>query len=500
MKRFSGVWLSGCLIAFPAFAEPVFVDEAPHLPHPHIYAGGWEHFVGGGVAVFDCNADARPDLFAAGGETPASLFVNRSEPGGALRFAAGEIADLRGVTGAYPLDIDSDGELDLAVMRAGPNLLLRGLGNCRFEDATAAWGLPTRDDWTTSFTATWEKGQSWPTLFFGNYVDRTNPDGPFEACDTNTLFRPDGQKYAGTETISPGYCALSALITDWRRSGEAELRLSNDRHYYVRGGYEQMFRLNPLAERADWPHVSLWGMGIASRDITGDGLPDVMMTSMGDQLLQFNRGDHFENAPFSIGTYSQRPFIGEDGRPSTGWHPEFGDIDNDGRADLFISKGNVDQMPSNASHDPNNLLMQGADGVFHETAEAAGVATMQRSRGAALADLNQDGLLDLVVVNRRATMELWRNATQNTGNWAEIEPIQPAPNQHAVGAWVELRSALGVQYQEVTIGGGHAGGEALPLHFGLGTAQTAEVRVIWPDGQQGPWQPVTRNAKTRVER
>lgn len=489
-----------CMIAFPAVAEPVFVDEAAHLPHPQVYAGGWEHFVGGGVAVFDCNDDHRPDLFAAGGENPAALFINASDPGGALRFTEGAIMDLRGVTGAYPIDIDSDGKMDLAVLRAGPNILLRGTGECHFEDATAGWGLPTRDDWTTSFTATWERGQAFPTLFFGNYVDRDNPDGPFEACDTSALFRPQGHHYGAIETISPGYCSLSALISDWRRDGTAELRLSNDRHYYVRGGYEQMFRLEPLEEIRDWPHISLWGMGIASRDITGDGRPEVMMTSMGDQLLQINRGDHFENAPYAMGSYAQRPFLGDDGRPSTGWHAEFGDVDNDGRVDIFIAKGNVDQMPSNASKDPNNLLMQAPDGTFHEMADKAGIATTQRSRGAALVDLNADGLLDLVVMNRRAPMELWRNASTETGNWAEIEPIQAAPNPRAAGAWIELRSETGTQAQEVTIGGGHASGEAVPLHFGLGKAQAADVRAIWPDGTIGAWQPVTLNARTLLRR
>ena len=492
--------LALCLLAFPAAAEPLFVEETANLPHPQVYAGGWEHFVGGGVAVFDCNGDARPDLFAAGGENPAALFVNRSKPGGSLAFDSAAIDPVLAVTGAYPLDIDSDGKLDLAVLRAGPNRLLRGLGDCRFEDATEAWGLPTRDDWTTSFTATWEAGQGWPTLFFGNYVDRTNPDGPFEACDSSGLFRPKGRKYAEIEPLSPGYCALSALISDWQRVGAPELRISNDRHYYVRGGYEQMFHLTPLVERSDWPRVSLWGMGIASRDITGDGLPEVMMTSMGDQLLQFNRGDHFENAPFSIGTYAQRPFLGDDGRPSTGWHAEFGDVDNDGRVDLFIAKGNVDQMPSNATHDPNNLLMQAPDGTFHEMADKAGVASQHRARGAALVDLNADGLLDLVVMNRRAPMQLWRNVTPKTGNWLEIEPVQPAPNPNAVGAWVEVRANGQVQAQEVTVGGGHAGGKALPLHFGLGDAKGAEARVIWPDGTATAWQPVTLNASNRVAR
>lgn len=492
------IWL--VFLAFPACAEPVFIDDSAGLPASHAYVGGWEHFVGGGVAVFDCNDDRRPDLYAAGGTEPAALFVNRSTEGGPIRFDSGTAPRLTGVTGAYPLDLDSDGAMDLVVLRVGENRILRGLGQCRFEDATAAFGLPARDAWTTAFTATWEAGQNLPTLVFGNYVDRSDPDGPFEACDSNEVIRPEGQLYAKTETISPGFCALSALISDWQRNGTPELRLSNDRHYYVRGGYEQMFHLSPLAERADWPRVSLWGMGIASHDLTGDGLPEVMMTSMGDQLLQINRGDHFENAPYALGTYAQRPFTGGDGRPSTGWHAEFGDIDNDGRADLFIAKGNVDQMPSNAIHDPNNLLMQGPDGTFREVADRAGIATTARSRGAALVDLNSDGRLDIVVMNRRAPLEIWRNATKGTGNWAEIEPVQPAPNRNSVGAWIELRTSGRVQAQEVTVGGGHAGGKALPLHFGIGSASGAEARAIWPDGTASPWMRVQVNGRTRLTR
>jgi len=251
-----------------------------------------------------------------------------------------------------------------------------------------------------------------------------------------------------------------------------------------------MFGLWPLAERGEaegWRRVSLWGMGIASRDITGDGFPEVMLTSMGDQLLQINRGDGYENAPYAIGTYAQRPFLGDDGRPSTGWHAEFGDVDNDGLPDLFIAKGNVDQMPSNAIHDPNNLLMQRPDGTFAEAAATAGVATGERSRGAALADLDGDGLLDLVVVNRRAPMELWHNATEDAGAWLALTPRQAGANGFAVGAWVEVRTDAGVAAQEVTVGGGHGGGQAGPLHFGLGAAGTAEVRVVWPDGTVSDW-------------
>ncbi|MEM9900119.1 MAG: CRTAC1 family protein [Pseudomonadota bacterium] len=488
----------------PALAGPLFVDRSMAAP-VHVYDGGWEHFVGGGVAVFDCNGDAMPELFVAGGENPAQLLLNRT-PGatGAIAFEAGEIAPITGVTGAYPLDIDGDDRLDLVVLRVGHNTLLRGLGACRFEEATAAWGFESGARWSTAFSAIWEAGQRWPTLAIGNYVDRADPDGPFGACDHNVLYRPMGTSYGTPTPLSPGFCALSMLISDWQRTGTPELRISNDRHYYVRGGYEEMWRLDPLGPRGEadgWERMSLWGMGIASADLTGDGLPEVMLTSMGDQLLQFNRGAAFENAPYAVGTYAQRPHIGDDGRPSTGWHAEFGDVDNDGHLDLFIAKGNVDQMPSNAMDDPNNLLLQAEDGTFAEVSVAAGVASTHRSRGAALADLNVDGRLDLVVVNRRAPLEIWQNATPDAGNWVSVALRQDGGNSHAVGAWLELRFNAGrVVAREVTVGGGHVGGQAGPVHFGLGAAEAAELRVIWPDGTTTAWQAVVANSRVVIER
>jgi len=240
-------------------------------------------------------------------------------------------------------------------------------------------------------------------------------------------------------------------------------------------------------------------MGIASRDLTGDGRPDVVLTSMGDQLLMLSLGaTGFRQAPYQTGTTAHRPFIGDDGRPSTGWHAEFGDVDNDGRADLFIAKGNVDQMPSNAMRDPNNLLVQAEDGTFRETADAAGLATTARSRGAALADFDRDGRLDVLVVNRRAAMELHRNVTSGTGHWLSIAPRQAGPNRRAVGAWVEIAGHDGWRAtQEITVGGGHAGGTALPLHFGLGNRQAVRFRIIWPDGVVSDW--ADASSGTRIE-
>ncbi|WP_090195437.1 CRTAC1 family protein [Yoonia tamlensis] len=498
---FSKITITLTLAASGAAAQtpPQFSDRAQAGVAPHEYAGGWDHFVGGGVAVFDCNGDSLPEAFVAGGANPARLLINAS--GADVRFDDGQIAPLLGVTGAYPIDINNDAVIDLMVLHNGPNTLLLGQGDCRFTDATAQMNIPADDRWTTAFSATWEAGQTRPTLAIGNYVDTTDPNGPFGTCDTNWLLRPDGDSYGAPVALDPAYCPLSMLFSDWQRSGTPMLRISNDRQYYLRDGSEQMWALDPLRalDASDgWAEQKIWGMGIASRDITGDGLPDVMLTSMGDQILMTNDGHQFAAVPYATGTYAQRPFTGDDGRPSTGWHAEFGDINNDGRADLFIAKGNVDQMPGLAMLDPNNLLMQNADGTFSESAGPSGIGTTHRARGAALADLNADGLLDIIVVNRRAPLEIWQNTSTDTGNWLRIDPRQTGSNIYAIGAIVELRTAEGTQTIERTIGGGHASGSLVPLHFGVGAHETADIRVVWPDGTIGPWETFSANQSITV--
>ncbi len=491
-------------------AEPRFTREDVPAAAAHVYQGGWEHFVGGGVAVLDCDDDGFPDLYAAGGTAPAALLRNvTTGPGAPLGFEQLDrpgIA-LTGVTGAWPLDIDSDGILDLAVLRVGENRLLRGLGGCRFESAGAAWQFDGGTAWSTAFSGTWLPGQDWPTLAIGNYVDRDDPDGPFGACDDNMLFRPEPgagadprvgvsvQGFASPEPIRPGNCALSMLFVDWSGEGRRDLWVSNDRQYYVRDGQEQLFRVDPVlrawTQAEGWRPYLLWGMGLASRDLTGDGRPEIAVTSMADQkLFTLDATDGtpgFASIAYARGVTAHVPYTGGDGRPSTGWHVQFGDVNNDGRDDLFIAKGNVDQMPGLAMQDPNNLLMQGADGTFAEAGAVAGIATTDRSRGAALVDLNGDGLLDIVVVNRRAGMEIYRNVSAGTGHWLAVALRQPGPNPFAVGARIEVDTGARAQFREVQVGGGHGGGQAVPEHFGLGAPDAVRLRVRWPDGTLGGW-------------
>ena len=133
-----------------------------------------------------------------------------------------------------------------------------------------------------------------------------------------------------------------------------------------------------------------------------------------------------------------------------------------------------------------------------EGAEDAGIVSYHRARGAAVVDLDLDGLLDLVVVNREEPVSVWRNVgsgdvdgSEPMGGWVAVRLRQPTTNVAAVGSWVEVRAGGRTQIHEVTVGGGHASGQLGWLHFGIGDADDAEVRVQWPDGEVGPWMELT---------
>lgn len=482
-----------------AGSAPYFVEQAQVAGLVHSYDGEFAFFVGGGVAVLDCNDDGRPDLYLAGGVNPAALYRNDSPVGGELHFEAmpQPSLDLTRVTGAYPIDIDSDGLVDLAVLRQGENVLLRGTGDCGFERANEEWGIDGGDAWTGAFSATWEDGETLPTLAFGNYLQLDDNDKSTGVCSNNVLMRPAGTTgYAAPITLSPGWCTLSVLFSDWNRSGTADLRMANDRHYYV-DGEEQLWRIvpgetpRPYTHEEGWQQMRIWGMGIASQDLTGDGLPEVFLTSQGDNKLQtLAAGPEtptYRDIALASGVTATRPFTGDAVLPSTAWHAEFQDVNNDGFVDLYVSKGNVEAMPDYAAQDPNDLLLGGPDGTFTEGAVAAGIVNVARTRGAALADFNLDGMLDLVEVNRRQNVTLWRNVgasaeAEPMGNWIAIRLEQPGPNRDGIGSWIEVDAGGRTVQRELTIGGGHASGQLGWVHFGLGDASSATVRVTWPGG------------------
>jgi hypothetical protein len=519
------VLLVGIAVAAPRFLAaptgkvPHMVEEAIAAGVVHAYDGGFEFFVGGGVAAFDCDSNGLPDLYFAGGANPAALFVNRANASGPLAFERkpSPATDLTAVTGAYPIDIDGDDLSDLVVLRRGENVMLRGIGDCQFERANENWAFVGGDAWSTAFSAKWDRAAAWPTLAIGNYLAYDSPGG-VTSCMDNELVTPSGSEREGRsfglpQPLAPGWCTLSMLFTDWDRSGRRDLRVSNDRHYYrtESDGEEQLWRIEPgmqarqYTREQGWERLRVWGMGIASYDVTGDGYPEYYLTSQADNKLQSLAdgpgAPTYEDIALDRNATASRPYAGDTTMPSTGWHTEFQDVNNDGLMDLFVSKGNVEAMPDFATRDPSNLMLGQPDGTFLEAGSEAGIDDFASARGGAMVDLNADGLLDLVIVDRRQNVRVYRNVGAGTadapvplGNWVAINLRQADANRDAIGAWIELRVGEHVQQRELTIGGGHASGELGPIHFGLGSATSAEVRITWPNGAPGDWQSVNANS------
>ncbi|MEO8151991.1 MAG: CRTAC1 family protein [Rhizobacter sp.] len=411
--------------------------------------------------------------------------------------------------GAYPIDIDGDGNTDLIVLRVGEVQVYRGLGNCKFELANDRWNIHTPKHWHTAFSATWEKGRKLPTLAFGTYTDLTRKRYPWGSCTPGVVYRPepDADKYGAPVRLEPSYCTLSMLFSDWNRSGRAALRVANDREYY-KNGREQLWEMpGGEAPKLFTPNdgfkpLQIWGMGIASRDLDGDGYPEVFITSMADNKLQkldSTAGDikpSYSDVAMKRGVTAHHPYVGGDVRPSTAWHAQFEDVNQDGYADLWVVKGNVSTMADFASKDPNNLLLQRPDGTFEEVGDKAGIASYLTGRGGMLADLNADGMLDMVVVNRLANTQVWRNVSEGLGGWLELRLQQDDSNRDAIGARIEIDLGGRIIGRESTIGGGHASGHLGWLHFGLGKASDVKVRVLWPhtDGNRwSAWQSVDPN-------
>ena len=178
------------------------------------YTGGWEHFVGGGLAVFDCDGDERVDVFAAGGASAPALWRNTSVTG-TISFAplprpCASPIQLALIRWISPMTAC----WTVVVLRVGPDVLLQGDGACGFAPTTLP-ELTFEDQWSTAFSAIWEGGQCPANHGVrGTMLTALILTARFEACDTNALMRPDGTATRACRW-PPGFCPLSMLMSDW---------------------------------------------------------------------------------------------------------------------------------------------------------------------------------------------------------------------------------------------------------------------------------------------
>jgi hypothetical protein len=476
--------------------------------------------VGGGAALADVDGDGDLDAYLvqsgwnlAEGSTSDSpvdqLFVNRGD--GYFEAAQPGAADSgRGYgMGVTAGDYDNDGDVDLYVTNVGPNTLLNNDGSGRFENVAVSAGV---DDpgWSTAAALLDFDADGDLDLFVVNYINwslAVEKDcfarGRPTYCAPNTyssptmdrLYRNDGDGTFTDVTLAAGLNrrfgnGLGVVGADFDGDGRIDLFVAND------GMADQLWlnkgNLTFIEEAALWGSavnnqgVATAGMGVAAADVDDDGDTDLLVVNFENEADSFylNEGGYFRDVTAQIG-------IAAATRKRTRFGVALVDFDNDGRLDLFESNGKVDGDPA-ATPDPfaePNMLFRGrrgADGgvYFDEVKPAAGLAkpAVFTSRALAVGDVDDDGGLDLLIVNRDGPAHLVMNRIVERGASLRLRIVTTAGSD-ALGATVSAHVGTTTQRRIVTAAGSYLAGHDPRVHFGLGDEEIArDITVQWVDG------------------
>jgi hypothetical protein len=396
--------------------------------------------------------------------------------------------------GCSAADYDGDGDLDLYVLNYGPNVFYRNEGNGTFTDVTDAAGL-AGNHW--SLSAPWfdYDGDGDLDVYVANYLEydkgkfrsfyaAQNYPGPLSyAGQPDRLYRNNGD---GTFTDvadeagvhNPDGRAMSATVADLDNDGRLDLYVTNDamaNYYYEnRGGrFENRALVVGLAFGEGGQGVS--SMGPAVGDVDRDGRLDIYIPDMGYSCLLMNRGGYFEDR-------TARSRMAVVCGQYTGWGGILFDYDNDGYLDVFCANGNAHHEYS----EEDVLLRNDGTGVFEDVAKRSGDYFSRKyvGRGATFGDVDNDGDLDLLVVNLNDRARLLRNDGGNRRNWLTVAALRPGGKATAVGARVTVTVGDLVQIRDVIPTTGYLSQADPRAHFGLGGAAKADrVEVRWPDGR-----------------
>ena len=479
--------------------------------------------MGGGVCWLDLEEDGDVDLYlvnshataeAASWEEQGGLPRNalyRNDGGAFIDVSDGSGADLavRG-NGCLAADLDADGDVDLYVTADGPNALLLNDGEGRFTDATAAAGV-TAPEWSTAATAGDVDGDGLIDLFVGSYIDLElkieRPSGAFPQDYIgigNHLFLNNGDGtfsdvIAATPLLRDDR-TLGALLSDLDADGDLDLYVANDGQpnnlNENRPGTTEMF-VDVTREAAVGDSGS--GMGVAGGDFDGDGGADLMVTNWEAELHAiYRRSAGVQDLAFRYST-DRIGFVGL-GNGETGWGTAWADFDHDTDLDLLVANGRV--PVTDLATDPElvrlfgNLTAEGDVGQLRDWTARTGLETVgpRLSRGAAVADFDNDGDLDVAINQIAGPAVLLRNEGRHS-EWLVVAPHPAAP-----GTTVRVTLDGGVEMvREIHAGSSYLSSHDPRLHFGLGDADVISLEVTWPDGSTAVVDAVTPNEILVVE-
>ena len=488
---------------------------------------------GTGVAVIDYDEDGWLDVFVVNGSVLEG-FPNGNVPTSHL-YRNQRDGTFRDVTAAAGLtqsgwgqaacsgDYDNDGHDDLFVTYWGQNRLYRNRGNGTFEEVTAAAGLRNaKPRWGTGCAFLDFDRDGRLDLFAANYIDFDLASAPVPesglcrykglpvACGPpglpggkNVLYRNAGEgrfedvsERSGI-TRANGTYALGVSTLDFNNDGWVDLYVANDSNpsaLYLNnkdGTFKDVGVAAGCAYSQDGKPQA--GMGVAAGDYDRNGTIDLFKTNFaGDtSTLYANDGKGFcEDRTFSAGIGLNTRWLG--------WGVGFVDLDNDGWLDLFLVNGHVypevERLKTEAAYKQRKVVYRNlGNGRFEDITAKLGppVTTPAAGRGAAFADFDNDGDIDVIVNNMNATPDLFRLDLRGGMHWSTLKLVGTRSNRNAIGARVTLSAADGTQVQEVRGGGSYFSQNDLRVHFGLGAASRIEHLVVrWPDGADEQWKDV----------
>ena len=486
---------------------------------------------GGGVAVLDLDSDDWPDLlfvnargWRATSTTRHGLFRNNRDGTFTDVFAGSGLdgADAYGL-GATVADYDNDGRDDVFLTTVDGGRLYRNAGDATFRDVTAAAGI---GDGRFAVSAAWldYDRDGLVDLFVGNYVD-WSPETDTGCGDPPGYCGPDAYRpvapvlYRNTgggrfENVTaraglddPTDKAMGVAVLDHDADGWPDLFIGSDRvpaKLYRNdgaGGFtDEALRAGvALSERGR----ARANMGVDAADYDRSGRPDILVGNFLHEMLGLYRdtGDGFytDAAP--------RTTVGRASYQSVTWAVFFLDVDLDGHLDIFAANGGTDEsqgmLDSRARlSQPPLLLRNVGDGTFRDLSRAAGEAFGRPAmgRGAAYADFDGDGDLDLALTALNGPARLLRNDGGNRNNWLRVRLTGAGSNRRGIGAVVMVTSASGAQRRMVRSGSSYASQSELPLTFGLGRDAVVDtVDVVWPSGTTQRFTDVAPNQRIVVD-
>jgi hypothetical protein len=500
------------------------VTERSGIMFRHHHGGSGQGYivegVSAGLASFDYDRDGSIDIYFLNGAPLPGTEVDAPLPnalyrnGGDWTFTDATTSTGVGDTG-YGLgvtagDYDNDGFQDLYLNNFGPNVLYRNNGDGTFSEVTDQAGVANGDKVGAGTCFLDVDGDGNLDLYAANYVDFTYENhvpiiigqhryhaGPrYYRPVPDTLFRNNGD---GTFTDVSGPSGIASVAGtsmgmvcgDFDGDGDTDVFVGNDEAPNFlfqndgRGNFTEMGLIAGVAY--DFSGKENSSMGVDCGDFDNDGRLDLFMTDYQSEMPVLYR--NLGKGLFEDATSTAR--ITNDLFPHVTWGTGLIDFDNDGNRDLYIACGHFDRIESiddrTAHRVPNYLLMNTGGGRFVDVSRRCGngLAIVESSRGAAFDDLDNDGHVDIVVLNSHAPPTILRNESQTGHHWLQIQLVGVTSNRDGVGARVRVVAGDLNQVAEVHSGRGYQSHHGTRLQFGLAQrAAVDRIEVRWLGGTE----------------